>query len=384
MTPPDAGLPASGLRPRTRCVRRGVRRRTLSGPCPRGPLARRPSPGTGPIPPRPLDSAAPPASPTPQGESLAHALARGAAAHPDLGLASDAYEAGVLARLDRRRLAAGLAPTEATRTSLVGRTAFEDLHLVLACDAGLERAWEALAALAKRRLEGTAIRRGLDPVTAEAEVADLLGDLASPPPDGTARTRLASYDGSGALLGWLTIVLVRRLSRRGRGRRIASLDASPVEPTAGDARVGTAAVPAPEAAAAGGEAGARFAAALASAWGRLSPQERLALALKHRDGLSQREVGERLGVGEARISRVVSSGVQTLGAWIRSAVPDGVEPGAGPGWSALLAAVSAHWARIAGETSLLWGGGRGTPSRRPTSPRTSRPSPESESRDVDG
>lgn len=334
-----------------------------------------------PIPPRPPESATPSASPTLPGESLAHALARGAAARPDLGLARDVYEAGVLARIDRRLCAAGLAPTDAMRAGLVPRTAFEDLHLVLACDAGHERAWEALASLAKRRLEGTAIRRGLDPVTAEAEVADLLGDLASPPPDGATRTRLASYDGSGALLGWLTIVLVRRLSRRGRGRRVASLDAFPVEPAAGDARGGGAAVPAPDAAAAGGEAGARFADALSSAWGRLSSQERLALALKHRDGLSQREVGERLGVGEARISRVVASGVKTLGAWIRSAVPDGVEPGAGPGWSALLAAVSAHWARTAGETSLLSVGGHPRASRPPP---TSRPFPSVESRDVDG
>ena len=286
------------------------------------------------------------------------------------------------ARLDRRLRAAGAEPTTAGRASLVARTAFEDLHLVIACDAGHERAWEALAALCRRRLEGTAVRRGLDPVTAEGEVADLLGDLASPPPDGSARTRLASYDGSGALLGWLTIVLIRRLARRGTARRIGSLDASPHEPADGDARPGTSAAVAPDVAAAESEVGTRFAEALGAAWERLSAQERLALAFKHRDGLSQRDVGLRLGVGEARVSRVVASGVQTLGAWIRSALPDGVEPGAGPGWDALLSAVAGHWARVAGETSLLSVGGAASASRRPPPPRASPPSPRVEPPDV--
>jgi len=65
------------------------------------------------------------------------------------------------------------------------------------------------------------------------------------------------------------------------------------------------------------EARGRFESALGRAWESLTPLQQFALTLKYRDGRRQREIAELLGVGEPRVSRLVSRGVDRLRQAIR-------------------------------------------------------------------
>ncbi len=154
------------------------------------------------------------------------------------------------------------------------------------------------------------MRRGLSSEAAVATVQDVLGDLALPPSNGAARTVLGTYDGTGNLFSWLSIVLVRRIAGDARKKKPASLDADPDGGGHPERTPSGRTVPEPAGLAADDEARRRFAAALERAWQGLSSQERLALVAKHRDGWSQRQVGALLGLGEARVSRIVSAAVE--------------------------------------------------------------------------
>ena len=59
--------------------------------------------------------------------------------------------------------------------------------------------------------------------------------------------------------------------------------------------------------------------ALTGAWSRLTTRERLALALKYRDGLTQRSVARILGVGEPRVSRLVRRALEKIEGPLRAA-----------------------------------------------------------------
>lgn len=279
-------------------------------------------------------------------ECLAPGHGEGIRLYGDLGLGLGTFSARavVLARAHLARL--DLAPSPGRLENVLDRAALADLYLASACDAQCPRSWDTLHARFAARLEGYAVRRGLASGEAESVVQDLFGDLAAPAPGNRARTVLGTYDGTGSLFGWLAVVLTRRIAGRARKRRPQSLDAQ-------DAGVGEAARPAnpdavpvpPPASLVGHEDAQRLTAAFAEAWERLKAQERLALVLKHRDGLSQREVAVQLGVGEARVSRVVSAAVATLAGAMRAALGDdgGVERGA-PTWDALALAVGRHLA----------------------------------------
>jgi DNA-directed RNA polymerase specialized sigma24 family protein len=191
------------------------------------------------------------------------------------------------------------------------------------------------------------VRRGRSPAEAEARAQDLLGDLASPPARGGARTLLGLYDAAGSLFGWLCVVLVRRVAADQRGRQTGTLDVLPEDALADARRVASGPeAGASDARAAGGEHVARFSAALPAAWADLSAQEKLALLWKHRDGLTQRQVGALLGLGEARVSRIVTAALARLAAHLKpvlgAALPEEAE------FRALLAgALARHLAREA-------------------------------------
>lgn len=221
---------------------------------------------------------------------------------------------------DVRRLAArhfaglDLPPTAERVSAYVAGAALEDLVLACACEAGDTGAWAAFDQLHRDRLIGYAVRRGISGADADAVVSDVVGDLFAPPTRGGAKSVLGTYDGSGSLFGWLSIVVLRRIAGAARSRKTQSLDAL-VESGAAEStrtRAGIEPTPAPDEPLRASEATTRFAEAFREAWSELSPQERLALVAKHRDGLTQRRAGEILGVGEARVSRVIASGVRKL------------------------------------------------------------------------
>lgn len=251
------------------------------------------------------------------------------ASHGDLGLPLAAYERRVAALATRHWERQGVEPTAARVAEHLAGAALADLYLACAADAGSERAWTLLSERYRTRLEGFAVRRGLSSEAAVSTVQDLFGDLALPPSNGAARTVLGTYDGTGNLFSWLAIVLVRRIAGDARKKRPASLDAAPDAGASPERTPSGRTVPEPTLLAVTDEARRRFVAALERAWTGLSSQERLALVAKHRDGWSQRQVGALLGLGEARVSRIVSAAVEKL----RGPLRDAVGPGEGDGLS---------------------------------------------------
>ncbi|MBL9088787.1 MAG: sigma-70 family RNA polymerase sigma factor [Planctomycetia bacterium] len=242
--------------------------------------------------------------------------------HGDLGLSLADYERRVATLATRHWERQGLEPTPARVAEHLAGAALADLYLACAADAGSERAWTVLSDRYRTRLEGFAVRRGLSSEAAVATVQDVLGDLALPPSNGAARTVLGTYDGTGNLFSWLSIVLVRRIAGDARRKKPASLDADPDGGGHPERTPSGRVVVEPAHLVATDESRARFAAALERAWQGLSSQERLALVAKHRDGWSQRQVGALLGLGEARVSRIVSAAVEKLRGPLRDAVGD--------------------------------------------------------------
>jgi RNA polymerase sigma factor (sigma-70 family) len=289
------------------------------------------------------------------------AFREGRAAYGDLGVPEAAFLATVSRQtgwnLKRRELDA----TAQAAADYLARAALEDLYLAGACEGGSEGAWAVLHAQFAGRLEGFAVRRGRSSAEAEGLVQDLFGDLAAPPPGGVARTLLGTFDATGSLFGWLSIVLLRRIAAQARRRRTESLEVQP-EGTLEEARAPGAsddARPALESLVEREQA-RRIAAAVEEAFESLTPQQRFALVLKHRDGRTQREIGALLGVGEARVSRVVSGAVERLSADVRAALGDADAPDAGSeAWAALLAALARHLASRGPQTPPTQGGSEG-------------------------
>jgi RNA polymerase sigma-B factor len=63
---------------------------------------------------------------------------------------------------------------------------------------------------------------------------------------------------------------------------------------------------------------------------RLGPRDRLVLRLRFADGLTQREVGERIGVSQMQVSRILSRVLATLRTEIQQSPEDGADSGRTP------------------------------------------------------
>jgi len=273
-----------------------------------------------------------------------------------VALDREGFRAAVLARVSRH--VEGDVPAPAPLAGALRRAALDDLFLALSADAGDERAWTTLSDSLRPRLEGLAVKRGLRGAEVPSIVQDVLGDLPRPPPSGAARTLLGTYDGSGSLFAWLAVSLVRRIAAKARSRTIVSLDALDDEarpgakvsdpPAASVAAAGPGPGPAsaPAEAIADRETERRFRAALSSAWATLSGRQRLVLAWKHRDGLSQRRIGALLGVGEPRVSRLVSEAIERLALGVRGVLSREDGGASGELWRRLAAAISSHLSTV--------------------------------------
>lgn len=257
---------------------------------------------------------APPETPTwPAG--LARALEAGRRAFPGLAFDAVAFGRDVTLRVDARLCALGMEVSEEARSRWLERAAQGDLALAAACAARVPGAWDALVAEHAPRLEGFARARGADAAEAERLTADVLGDLLLPASGEDPRPLLATYAGGGSLFGFLAVLLARRQARRARDpreRRRARLETG-ADPDAGS-EPRAAGTPTPAALAEADDDARCLDRALAAAVEELTAGEALALALKHRDGHSQRTIAGLLGVGEPRVSRIVASGVARLAA----------------------------------------------------------------------
>ena len=249
---------------------------------------------------------------------LARAFARGRQVHRSVALPWAVFAERVRALLHQRLARVGATASAARLATELEQTASDDLFLAIACDAGIAGAWEEFTREYVPRLRGLLRHAGADEAEATELAAALPGELIASPGNSGARTRLGTFDGSGSLFGWLSILVLRLRHHQRRAIRATSLDQAAV----GSGVQGEPLCHAdPAAAAQTSEWRERFAASLRAACANLTDQERLALALKYGHDVPQTAIARVLQVDPSRVSRVLAHAVDTLRA-AGAAVPD--------------------------------------------------------------
>jgi RNA polymerase sigma factor (sigma-70 family) len=257
---------------------------------------------------------------------LQHGFRLGRGAHGPLGLEFECFAARVLvltrARLERA--SPGSPPDPARLERALAGLHLSDLYLAVACDQSGDDAFARLLALYGERARAFLAGAGVDAAQAHRLLDDLPGDLASPPPDRRARTRIGTYEGTSSLFSWLAVMLLRRradLTRRARAERTLA----GAEREAIDSRPAVAPGPADELLA--WEAGERLAQALRATCAELTEREQQCFLYRYRDNLAQREIARRLAIGEPRVSRLLERATGRLKQGIlRIFDGDGSEP----------------------------------------------------------
>lgn len=227
-------------------------------------------------------------------DPVAEAWEEGRRAHPAVPLPEEAFRTAFVRCRPPR--SPRLAP---------GRAA--DFYLAAACSAGVDEAWTALRTRWFPIAGAYLLRRGTAPAEVEPLLAELPGHLFEVPVDGEGAgiPRIGSYRGDSALFTWLVVVALRFQRRRnGATARETDLREPETVPEPG------AASPAEQVLLR--ERAKRFQKSIAAAWGTLTRREALAILLKYRDGLPQKEIAGLLGVGEPRVSRLLDSGMARI------------------------------------------------------------------------
>jgi RNA polymerase sigma factor (sigma-70 family) len=264
----------------------------------------------------------------------------GVAAHGDLRMPFERFASRALALTVRRLERVAPSPARADVTDALARAALADVYLAVACEDGVAGAWDRFVAAFAPSIAGMAIRRGASRAQAEEMSHELPGEIFTPPPGGGARTRLGTFDGAGSLTGWLAVIVQRRLTDR---RRAADRDPAAMDDAAGDSVTGEPSDD-PVVRAVGAETGREFAEALDEAWRCVTPREALVVLLRHRDGLPQTEIARLLGIGEPRVSRMLSSAAEKLRSVVVRRV--GSDPASGHEWAAIERAVADFMATL--------------------------------------
>lgn len=171
----------------------------------------------------------------------------------------------------------------------------EDLALAQACAAGHERAWEVFLTRFRAKLYEAAYGIAHDEARGRELADGLYGDLyGTNLREGERVSKLSSYSGRGALLGWLRMVLAQEFVNRYRAQsRLVSLEeqeeagaqftaATSISATIADSRVN---------------------AAVDAALAELEGEDRFVLASYFLDGRKLGEIGRMLGVHESSVSR---------------------------------------------------------------------------------
>jgi len=218
-----------------------------------------------------------------------------------LGVELDELASVAAARTLRRFERAGLEPDAASFEDAVSRVALADLALAIAWERGDAAAWERYTTLHRDSVLRAARAQGASPADAEELADGLPGTLLSAGSDGSSP--LARYDGSGSLRGWLCTIARRRVAdgaRRG-ARRVELVEGAEVD-----------GAPRPAQAAERQEASDRIVEFAARLRQELTLKERLALLLKHEQGLPQRAIAAQLGVSDSRVTRLLQHATDKL------------------------------------------------------------------------
>ncbi len=206
------------------------------------------------------------------------ALARAAAAHPELPAPDAAFEQVITSKIDEGTLLAELH--------------VEDLFLAFHASRGHALAVATLYRLLDE-LRAPLQRAGADEQAIRDLLADLPTDLVAPRAD--APPRLFGYSGKGALGAWLRVVAVRAVveRRRSSGRRDADEVVAERVVESCD----------PELDLLRRQYAAELQAAFAGAFERLSDEQRLLLRQHHVDGLGIDRVAALHGIHRATAAR---------------------------------------------------------------------------------
>ena len=227
-------------------------------------------------------------------------------------------------------------------------TACMDLYLTIACENGIPGAWEAFMQYYIPKLRSIAVHQKCPSGSAEELALNTAGDLFQPPPQGGARTRLGTYDGSGSLSAWLAVIVKRRIIDSFREQKTVSTDNGSFELSSNITEsYPTGTSPNPAILFISKEAGGIFKEVLQESWIKLTSREALVIILKYRENLPQKEIARLLKVGEPRLSRILKKAVEK----IREAVHRGFHQhfpdnkwDTNQLWNALKAAVEDHLA----------------------------------------
>ena len=228
---------------------------------------------------------------------------------------ADAFAADVAELALRARARLGLGAETEALVAAVSSLHFEDLYLARLCEHGVEAAWAALLERYAPDLAGV-LRRECGGAEAEAIATEVLADLSLPRRDGSSRTRIGRYDGSGPLWAWLATIGLRLLRRRRHRGRLE------VQREGLEERASAPLHPAPEVA----DDVDAFVGALRRSWATLEPAERLAICWKFRDGLAQNVIARLLSVSEPTVSRLVARGIAKLRGAVAGRRRDGDAP----------------------------------------------------------
>lgn len=245
---------------------------------------------------------------------LRRAFEEGGRTYGPLPLGFDAFSCAVMARTLRRLHSRGLVASKDRIAEVLSKAAGADLFLAVACEEQAPGAWDVFLKHFIPLLENVARRHGASGFEAEEIARNLPGELIASPGAGGARSRLATYDGSGSLRSWLKVIVLRRLADRARIRKTVSLNGTQgrEKDRALEQRWVTSSIVDPLESILKAQTAERLKEALRSAWKDLTPREGLALLFRFRDGLRQREIASIMGMGEPRISRLLKRSVRKL------------------------------------------------------------------------
>lgn len=225
-------------------------------------------------------------------------FAAGRETYPSLQLDPQQYESRVL-RVSKEDSGAP-APDETLR-----QLALADLYLAVCCEQDVAGAWKVLVERFVPRLQRLARSLGATESDAEELARALPGDLFQPAGRGGTRSKLGTYRGKCSLFAWMAVLLRRRVVDRYRQRR-AGQDVEAGPPRAASNETGPAEILIDR------ESDEKLRQSLAHAWEQLTSRERLALAFRYRDGLAQNHIARLMGVGEPRVSRLLTTATDRM------------------------------------------------------------------------
>jgi RNA polymerase sigma factor (sigma-70 family) len=202
-----------------------------------------------------------------------------------------------------------------------------DLYLAVGCEARDPQAWQELGREFIPRLEALVLRRGGRAEEAHEIARETIHSLYAPPRRGGEATGLGTYDGSVRLFSWLAVILLRRLADVRRARRELPVDPAMLSDGQGGHGSGRpgAVEEDPLRQALDAESARRLDGAFQEALSRLSPRATLAILCKYRDGLQQTQIARLLGIGEPRVSRLLSEALRQIRAAVLRRFPDSAD-----------------------------------------------------------